>query len=105
MDGINSVPISGINSSILKNDVSAHDIANINTDGFQESQAIQTEKATGGTQISAIRKVDTYEGGMSNTNLAEEMVEQSTNKNTLAANVNVLKTQDEMNQTVIDLLA
>lgn len=105
MDGINSIPISGIDASILKNDVSAHDIANVNTEGFQQSQAIQTEKYTGGTQISEIRKVDTYEGGMSNTDIAEEMVEQSNNKNTLAANVNVLKTQDEMNKTVIDLLA
>ncbi len=103
MDGINSIPKSGIDASILKNDVSAHDVANVNTDGFQESQALQTEKSTGGTQISAIRKVDTYEGGMSNTNIADEMVEQSTNKNTLAANINVLKTQDEMNKTVIDL--
>ena len=94
---------SGIQTSIIRNDISSNDIANVNTTGFEESQPIQSEQKNGGTTLSAINKVDTYEGADSNTDIATEMVEQSNNLDTLKANSAVMRVQNEMLGTVLDL--
>ena len=94
---------SAIATSILRNDISSHDIANINTSEFSESSPIQSELKTGGTEVSAINKLDTYEGADSNTDLATEMVEQNVNKDTLKANTAVMRVQNEMVGTLLDL--
>lgn len=104
MNNTNSIAKSGINAAILKQDVSAHNTVNINTEEFQQSQPIQTEKKNGGTEVSAIRKTDTYESSkLSNTDTAEEMAAQNTNKSELTANTKALKKQQEMEQEIIDL--
>ncbi len=100
-----SPSLSGIKSTITRQDISAHDIANINTKGFEESTAHQTEAKPRGTRISHITKTPNRSGEMSNTDLAKESVEQIRNKQNLKANVRVAKTQDEMLGDVIDLLA
>ena len=100
-----SAAISGVQVSLLRNDVSANDIANITTPGFSESTPQQTGMQPAGTRISSIIKTPNDSVALSNTDLAAEMVEQNTNKNTLSANLAVLKTQDTMTGEVIDLLA
>ena len=97
--------ISGIKTSFTRQDITANDVANINTPGYEQSTPVQSELKTGGTEISSIIKTPNPSKEMSNTDLAEETVEQIRNKNTLSANVKVMKVQDEMLKNTIDLIA
>jgi flagellar basal body rod protein FlgG len=97
--------LSGVQTSRLRTDVSANDIANINTSGYAQSTVNQTSMQPAGTQVAAITKTPNDSATLSNTDLATEMVELNTNKNTLSANLAVLKTQDKMTGELIDLFA
>lgn len=105
MDISFSAPISGIKTSITRHDVTAHDVANINTEGYSESTVHQAEVKPQGVRISSISKTPNSPHNYSNTDLAEETKEQVQNKNTLTANVKVLKAKDDMLGEVIDLIS
>jgi len=96
--------ISGIQASILRHNVTANDVANVNTPGYAERTPIQSDLRPAGTQVSAIRQTPNPDPTMSNTDLAEESKEQIVNKNTLAANVGVLKAKDRMIGELLDLV-
>lgn len=98
-------PQSGINASIIRQNVTSHDVANINTPGFKERVPYQAEKKEEGVEISHIGKTTMHNTGLSNTNLAEETKEQLVNKNTLKANAAVLRVKDQMIGETIDLMA
>ena len=99
---MNISPVSGMQAAQTRHDITAHDVANINTDGYEERTAHQTDTATGGTRISHISRRPNQPDAPSNTDLVEETKEQIINKNLFAANAKVLKTQDEMLGQVID---
>lgn len=96
--------ISGIKAAITRHDVTAHDVANINTPGYEERVPHQVETKPAGTEISHISRTPNPSSETSNTDLAEETKEQIINKRALQANVQGIKTQDEMLGEVIDLL-
>jgi flagellar basal-body rod protein FlgC len=96
--------VSALQASSLRLDISAHDVANINTPGFSQSQPVQTSQKPG-TEISAIQKVKPASPEFSATDLAEETVEQIKSEKDFAANAAVIKTQDKMLSEVINLLA
>lgn len=102
MSDISSV--SGIKAAIIKHDITAHDVANVNTPGFEELTAHQVENKSDGTKISHITKTKNTNKEISNTDLANESKEQIQNKNSLAANVRALKVKDEMLGDIIDIV-
>ena len=96
--------------------VSAHNVANVNTDEFKKSRALLTEGDNGGVKVS-ISRVNTRnspvggsrDGGMvmkepSNTDLAEEFTQQIITQRGFEANTKTIKTQDEMLGSVIDIM-
>jgi len=95
--------ISGIKAAIKRQDITAHDVANINTPGFEERIPHQVETKPDGTKISHISRRPNPQKDMSNTSLAEETKEQIQNKRTLQANAKVLKVKDDMLGEIIDL--
>ena len=97
--------LSGLQATQLRTDVSANDIANISTPGYAQSTVNQTAMQPAGTQVAAITKTPNDSVTLSNTDLATEMVELNTNKNTQGANLAVLKAQDKMTGELIDLFA
>ena len=98
-------PQSGINASIIRQNVTSHDVANINTPGFEERVPYQADKKEEGVEISHIGKTVSQNKDVSNTSLAEESKEQLVNKNTLKANAAVLRVKDQMIGETIDLIA
>jgi flagellar hook protein FlgE len=100
-----SAAISGVQASMFRQDVSANDIANINTPGYEQATPRQTETLPSGTRVSSLAKTPNAGNPLSSTDLATEAVEQKTNKATLSANLAVLKTQDRMTGELIDLIA
>jgi flagellar basal body rod protein FlgG len=97
--------LSGTQTTLLRHDVSANDVANINTPGYEQVTPQQVSTTPAGTRIASLSKTPNDSVTLSNTDLATEMVEQNINSKTLSANLAVIKTQDKMNGEVIDLLA
>jgi len=95
--------VSAMQASSLRLDISAHDVANINTPGFSQSRPVQSSLKPG-TQISAIQKIAPPSPEFSATDLAEERVEQIKSEKDFAANAAVIKTQDKMLGEVVNLV-
>jgi len=95
--------VSALQAGSLRIDISAHDVANINTPGFSQSRPVQTSQKPG-TEISAIQKVEPPNPDFSATDLAEETVEQIKIEKDFAANAAVIKTQDKMLGEVVNLV-
>lgn len=97
-------------------DVTANNVANVNTDDFKKSRTNMQEAANGGVTVS-IQQIDTpgylkeivTEDGIaeveaSNVDLAEELPEMITTKAGYAANVKTVQTQDEMLGSLLDII-
>jgi flagellar basal-body rod protein FlgC len=98
-----SSSVSAIRASTLRMDISAHDVANINTPNFSQSRPVQTSQKPG-TEISAIQKIKPASPEFSATDLAEETAEQIKSEKGLKANASVIKTQDRMMADTINLV-
>ena len=104
MDISFSSSLSGMKAAIRRHDIGAHDVANVNTGGFEEQVPHQVEKKPAGTEISHVSRTPNSNKEISNTDLAVESTEQIQNEKTLSANAKVIKAKDEMLGEVIDLL-
>jgi flagellar basal-body rod protein FlgC len=99
-----NTPISAMRSSVLRLDVAAHDVANINTPNFAQTRVSQTEQNRG-TAITSMQRIASPSPHLSATDFAEEAVEMITAKNELAVNARVLRTQNGMVGELLDILA
>ena len=97
--------LSGIQTALIREDVSANNVANINTRGFSQTDALQTAMSPAGVRISGLRSTPNSPSQDSNTDLAKEMVNQVINKEDVAANVKVIQTQDKMMGALLDIIA
>ena len=86
--------------------ISSHDVANSNTKGFEESTVNQTEvSGNQGTRVSHIQKVPNSSPQFSGTRLEVEMPEQMLIQGSYKANASVIKTQDEMIGSLMDIVS
>jgi flagellar basal-body rod protein FlgC len=97
--------LSGLKASFTRQAVSANDIANVNTPGYQQVDVYQTDVQPGGTRVSRLARTPNPSPDLSGTDLAKEMVEQKLSKNDEMANLRVIKMKDKMVQETLDLLA
>ncbi|MBD3317563.1 MAG: hypothetical protein GF344_17370 [Chitinivibrionales bacterium] len=97
--------ISAMKTSIRRHDITAHDVANINTPGFEERRPHQTDILPTGVRISSISRTLSADPRISNTELASETSEQIQNKHTMAANARAAHVKDRMVGEIIDLFA
>jgi flagellar hook protein FlgE len=97
--------VSGMQAAITRQSVSAHDVANINTDGFGQYSAHQTDMKPAGTRVSHISRELNSSENPSNTDFATEAVEQKESLNDLKANTAVIKVQDRMTGALLDIFA
>lgn len=107
--------LSGLDAYGKKVDVTANNIANLNTDGFKKSRAVLQEADPSGVVVS-LSKVNTpgapvpSEDGTgeiresSNVDLGEELVNLRTAKHGFEANLKTLKAEDEMLGSLFDIL-
>jgi len=107
--------LSALDAYGQKLDVTANNIANLNTDGFKKSRAVLQEADSSGVIVS-LSKVNTpgapvlSENGTgevresSNVDLAEEIVNLQTAKHGFEANLKTLKTEEEMLGSLFDIL-
>jgi len=82
---------------------SAHNVANVNTDGFIPTQTTLNE--TGGSVSASSSKASDNGSPKSQTDLAKEIPDQMIAQNGVALNVTAIRTQDEMLGTLLDIKA
>jgi flagellar basal-body rod protein FlgC len=108
-----SSALSGMRAASRMLDASAHNTANLNTDGYKRLKAIPEDVSDGvvvniSTDNSAGRKYRDPEGNIiesSNVDYAEEAVAQITAKHYFSANAAAFRTAAEMSGSLVDLFA
>jgi len=95
----------------------AHNIANVNTDGYQKSRVLFQESRNGGVEAEVDRVQDnvtlsdrpvennTETAAPSNVDLSEELPELMISKAGYTANLKAVQTQDEMLGSLLDVMA
>lgn len=105
---------SGLNANSVKQSASAHNVANLGTDGFSKQRSTHTEQKTGGvsTQVDTVTLSpqgkalsEQVDGSQNNVDLADEMVTQIEARENFKSNARVVRTQDDMQKTLLDTLA
>lgn len=119
VNGLNS-SLSGLWANQFRQDVTANNIANVNTDGFQAA-TVQTSDAAyvndigQGTRVTGtytpnrpapVAMDDTAAAGMrelSNTDMIKEMTNQMSAQNAYGANATMARSVNAASQTLLDL--
>ncbi len=110
--------LSGIRASVRRQETSAHNLANVQSPGYQARRVTQTERSTGGTSVSSISPAPGFgpEAGLfvtegetellagSNVDIAEELTGQILSLRSLQANVLVIRQSDEMTEEAVNLI-
>ena len=108
--------LSALRATLRKQDVTANNIANANTNDFKKSKASFEETSPAGVKVT-ISQVETPgtplppdevigEGHeMSNVSMEEELVDLITTRHAFAANIKTIQTENEMQGTLLDIIA
>ncbi len=106
--------VSGIRAAIDMLGVSAHNTANINTDGYKKQQVNLRDDHDSGVIVDITESTETgslYQnkrGDMveaSNVNYVEEVVAQISARHLLSANAAAIKRTDEAQESLMDIIA
>ena len=94
------IALSGMQSAQTRVAVSAHNVANLLTDGFRPQRAMQTSAPAGGSQASV-----TTAPAPEPVSLEQEIVDQIVSKTQYEASARVLGVSAEMRGSLLDLFA
>ncbi len=112
MSNATDIALTALRAFDRKSDVISHNIANINTDGFKKSRADLAQATPAGVAVST-RQVNTpgdrvtiggEERETSNVDAGEELTALIVNRRSTEVNIQTLKTTQEMQGTLFDLL-
>lgn len=95
----NNVSSIGAHQTMLN--TTANNVANVNTDGFIPKDTRMTNDSN--SVRANIREADDNGSKRSQTDLAKEIPDEIIAQDATAVNVNVIKTQDEMLGTLLDI--
>lgn len=99
MASISAVSLSGMNAAQTQLQASAHNVANLNTDGFSRQEVALKAQPQGG--VSAAVNKASVPGNA----LETDVVSQLQAKNAFLANLAVFKTSDKMAGALLDMQA
>lgn len=96
MNSIGTISGNAVQAFGTSQQITAHNVANLNTDDFKASRVVFQEDARGGVTATAAKTRDTVDISREATNLL-------TNTQGFKANLAVLRTADEMTQQLLDI--
>ena len=99
MDMSVSASVSGLNAATIRQNVTAHNVANVNTDQYAPKEALQTDVFPVGTKVASVR-----ENEVGSNDIAKEMVNLNENKNMYSMNAKAFKMEDRMRGEIINLV-
>ena len=97
----NNISSIGAHQSMLNN--SAHNVANVNTDGFVPTGTTINDNS--GSVKASSHKADDTGSKISQTDLVKELPDQIVTEKATSVNVSAIKTQDEMFGSLLDIKA
>lgn len=77
--------------------VTANNMANMNTTGFRPTSAIMNEDVNGGVKVTLSQSQD------AEVDIAKEMVDMMIEKNAIQVNIKSLQTEDQLLKSLIDI--
>lgn len=98
MGNINSISSSALQAFSTSQQVTANNVANLNTDGFTASRTVFQDKATSGVTASVLSSEDSVDISREATNLIS-------NTQGFKANLKTFKTADEMTKELLSIKA
>ncbi|MEO8543883.1 MAG: flagellar basal body protein [Burkholderiaceae bacterium] len=96
MNSTASIALSGMNAAQTQLRASAHNVANLATDGFRRQQVQQQSAAGGGVQV-AVTRAD-----VAGPDLVRDVVSQLEARNAFAASLSVFRTSNRMAGALLD---
>ncbi len=93
---VSSTALSGMNAAQTRLNASAHNIANLATEGFRRQEVTQTEQPAGGVTPALTRATAVGPA------LETDVVAQLQAKNSFLANLAVFKTSNQMTGALLD---
>jgi flagellar basal body rod protein FlgG len=115
IDGINGISASLAALSAYGAQIAnaAHNVANVNTDGYKKTVATVSEDDAGLPKVNLVKssspgpmiQVDGLSRETSNVNLAEEIPQMIIAQRAYEANIRAFKAQDETFKSTLDILA
>ena len=100
MESVLNTAVSGLQVSQLRPNAAANNVANAQTDGFRRDQVRQEAQPASGGVIAQVDKVP-----QPGANLIQDLVDQKAATYAFKANVQVVKTADEMMGRLLDVRA
>ncbi len=100
MSLISSASVSGMNAAQVRLSVSANNVANAQTNGYQRQEVVQSTAPDGGTITNVIKTPQP-----NNPALEKDMVEQLSAKNQFLANLQMFKAQERTLGKLLDATA
>lgn len=101
MASLSSIGSSGLQAAQLRLDASANNVANMNTPGYRREAVAQQAVADNAGVRATVQRQQTAEGVA----LEQEAVEQMSATYAFKANLQTIKTQDEMLGALLDVRA
>lgn len=98
MNALPSIALSGLHAAQARLSVSAHNVANAATPGFQRQRLAASADAAGGVRVQVARAAEPGPA------LERDVVDQLQARHEFAANLAVFRTADRMTGTLLDVL-
>ena len=98
MSGISSIASSALQAFSTSQQITANNVANLNTQGFKASRATFQANRSGGVTASASSTGDSVD-------ISREAVNLISNTQGFKANLNILKAADEMTKELLNIKA
>lgn len=109
---VTSIAGSALRAAEIRLANSASNIANANTPGFTPTAAVQSPVAGGGVRVDVVAhtapaalSADAETAAPPNVSLEREIIDSITASYDFKANLRVLRTQDEIEKSLLDILA
>ena len=99
-----STALSGIQAATARLDNAANNIANINTSGFRAQEPVQSSSGAG-VQVTFSSTAPSLNTQASNVDLPAQVAELSTDKHSVVVALAVIRTQDSITKSLLDILA
>lgn len=96
--GMFGATLSAIDDALLRQSVSAYNVANLNTNGFSEKEVVSTDK-----RFSIQDSIVTNKSNPNNLDLAKQIVNSNLSVVELGANVAQLKAQNKMIGSLLNI--
>jgi flagellar basal body rod protein FlgG len=99
------ISASGMANAMRRFEVTANNVANINTDGYQAARAKSVETPGGGARVAAITRGGFPPiPGRSNVDLATELTHMIFDRNAFQANAGAFRAQNQMTGELLNIL-